>query len=107
MGGADHSARFGAGDHSPPLPPFLTATGGGLLLGHSARFGGGEDHSAVRCCCPLAAAMRRLAAGGRKLDREGLSVRKLSVASSDLKIEIINQQNVPHKNTANIGLNLG
>ena len=88
VGGADHSlrvaaaqsARLGGGDdHS-------TRLGGGEL--HSTRLGGGEAQSATRLGGgPAAAAMRRPAAApaGRKLEREGLSVRKLSVASSDLK----------------------
>ena len=81
MGGADHSARFGAGDQSARV-------GGGD--DHSTREGGGDDHSLAPrdgggpAPLPPWDAMRR-AGWGRKLEREGLSVRKLSLASSDLK----------------------
>jgi hypothetical protein len=84
VGGADHSLRMGAGEAQS------TRLGGGD--DQSARLGGGEDQSARLGGCggpaPLlaaaAAAILRPAAG-LKLEREGLSVRKLSVASSDLE----------------------
>ena len=67
VGGADHSLRGGTGDHS-------------------TLDGGGEDHSPRVGCgpwdpFPCEAILRE----GRKLERDGLSVRKLSEASSDLK----------------------
>jgi hypothetical protein len=89
VGGADHSLRVGAA-HSVRLgggEDHSTRLGGGE--DHSTRLGGGDDHSAARLggggpAVP-AAAILRPAAAGRKLESDGLSVRKLSVASSDLK----------------------
>ena len=96
VGGADHSlrgggcaedadaqsARLGGGeDHSTRL------SGGDA---HSARLGGGDAQSGrPGGPVPLAAAVAilRAAAAGRKLERDGLSVKKLSVASSDLEQE--------------------
>ncbi len=97
VGGADHSlrgggctedadaqsARLGGGeDHSTRL------SGGDA---QSARLGGGDAQSGrPGGPAPLAAAvaiLRAAAAAGRKLERDGLSVKKLSVASSDLEQE--------------------
>ena len=67
VGGADHSHHPGTGDD-----------------GHSTREGGGEDHS-PRTGGPAPEPWDDIRSAGRKLDRDGLSVRKLSLASSDLK----------------------
>ena len=67
VGGADHSLRVGPGDD------------------HSARVGGGEDQS-PRGGGPAPLPCDDILREGRKLEREGLSVRKLSDASSDLKL---------------------
>lgn len=67
VGGADHSQRGGTGDD------------------HSTLVGGGEDQS-PRVGGPAPVPWDAIRRAGRKLEREGLSVRKLSEASSDLKI---------------------
>ncbi len=95
VGGADHSLRGGGCTEDADA--------------QSARLGGGEDHSTRLSGgdaqsgrpggpAPLAAAVAILrAAAGRKLEREGLSVKKLSVASSDLEQEtkswLVDRQN--------------